>query len=183
MESDRRPPRSIPSSRIYRRKTTPRSTGPLRRAPLPSFRPGNRYFIGVQIDCKVVKVTADSVPAKSVFAVLVFPDPPSVGPLKAPGRLTPHHSGIVNYKGIDIAPDGRPISIIYRDYIDFYLTSSPTIQTRALRVLTASLLLPERLNKNSRYMGHVYAGCSPFAQGLSCSLSAISSFFFPDGNN
>lgn len=32
----------------------------------PFFRPGNRYFIGVQIDCKVVKVTIDF-PRFSVF--------------------------------------------------------------------------------------------------------------------
>lgn len=60
--------------RIYRRKTTPRV--PIRSYFSPS-RSGNRYFIGVQIDCKIVKVTVDPLvlfvlPKRCLFLQFVF---------------------------------------------------------------------------------------------------------------
>lgn len=53
----RRPPRSISSLNLSAENNVPAHRSIRDRAFLPSFRSGNRYFIGVQIDCKVVKVT------------------------------------------------------------------------------------------------------------------------------
>lgn len=60
-QSQTAPSHSIPSSNLSTENNTPVLQPPSSPpdSQQPFFRPGNRYFIGVQIDCKVVKVTID----------------------------------------------------------------------------------------------------------------------------